>query len=457
MHTQETIKSPTQPMDPIRVENLLISFTTEFHRLWDNKGSKSKPGSFWRPTPAPDLLPGYFPLGDVVVSGRDNINEQRAVAVVCEGDSQAEKKALSKPVDFKLVWRDTGSRANGDCSVWRPVPPEGYVALGLVCTNDSNRPSFNAIRCVRADLVIASSANTLIWNDQGSGANQDFSAWSIQPPVAPTGEIYFSPGTFVGAASYNKPATPITAYALRMPIPLQVDPAPAPPILTRNEASTALTPSRVTQVARLPWFAVTDADLRPVAQLRASPFYRVQRTDQYVLVGHGHNTDAVHRAFKWRADRVQSYERLRAFTRRTSIDLSGHWRSMTPTLQSGMVYSANLSDGFAHNGSTAHEWFNSASADVIALVARQRFAAVYVIQSEFRLLREDGSQVEETISYTDLDSLHLAEYPQEAEPPAKPAEEPVEVVAKEQELPPTQIQAEPQVPETLPAPTDNAP
>lgn len=453
-------------MEPIRVENLLISFTTEFHRIWDNKGSKSKPGSFWRPTPAPDLLPGYFPLGDVVVSGRDNINEQRAVAVVCEGDSQApyisEKKALSKPVDFKLVWSDTGSRANGDCSVWRPVPPEGYVALGLVCTNDSNRPSFNAIRCVRADLVVASSANTLIWNDQGSGANSDFSAWSIQPPVAPTGEIYFSPGTFVGAASYNKPATLITAYALRMPIPLQVDPAPEPPVLTGNDASAALTPSSVTQVARLPWFAVSDAALRPMAQLRSSPFYRVQRTDQYVLVGHGHNTEAVHRVFKWKADRVQSFERLRLFTRRTSIDLSGHWRSLTPTLQSGMVYSANLSDGFAHNGSTAHEWFTATSADVIALVARQRFAAAYVIQSEYRLLREDGSQVDETISYTDLDSLHLAEYAQEPEPETKPAKEPVEVPLKKEakqseELPATPVQAEPQTPATSLAPTDSAP
>ncbi len=88
MSTQTSLNSSVRQMEPIAVENLLINFTTEFHRIWDNTGSNSKPGSFWRPTPAPDLLPGYFPLGDLVVSGRDNINDRQVMAVVREGDPQ---------------------------------------------------------------------------------------------------------------------------------------------------------------------------------------------------------------------------------------------------------------------------------------------------------------------------------------------------------------------------------
>jgi len=183
-------------------KNLLINFTTEFHRIWDTRGSKSKkPGAFWRPTPPPDVLPGFFPLGDVAVSGNDNVNGKRVVAVVCEGDPQSEGatkgKALSRPDDYEQVWKDSGSGSRTDGSIWRPIPPDGYVALGLVCSNNHEKPSLNAVRCVRADLVIASGVGDVIWDDRGSGAEQNFSAWSTDPPAAAAGEIYFAPGTFV--------------------------------------------------------------------------------------------------------------------------------------------------------------------------------------------------------------------------------------------------------------------
>lgn len=84
MPTHETAALPTAQMQPIRNDNLLISFTTEFLRIWDTVGSRVKPAAFWRPTPPADVLPGYFPLGDVAIDDHDNINDRHAVAVVCE-------------------------------------------------------------------------------------------------------------------------------------------------------------------------------------------------------------------------------------------------------------------------------------------------------------------------------------------------------------------------------------
>ncbi|WP_085608652.1 MULTISPECIES: Vps62-related protein [unclassified Pseudomonas] len=466
MDTQTHLISPTRQMEPIAVENLLINFTTEFHRIWDNTGSKSKPGSFWRPTPAPDLLPGYFPLGDLVISGRDNINEKRVMAVVREGDLQnaeaGKGPALSRPNDYQWVWSDTGSRANGDCSIWRPIPPEGYVALGLVCSNDSSKPSFNAVRCVRADLVVASSASTLIWSDKGSGADRDFSTWTVSPPSAPAGEIYFAPGTFIGANGYSKPAAPITAYALRMPIPLQVQTPPAAPVLTGHDASAALTPSRITQVVRLPWFAVSDPLMPSLVQLKTSPFYRLERTDHYLLVGEGRNSSDMHRPFRWRASRAQSFEMVRTFTRNTGLDIGNQWSSAMSALQSAITCSARLGDSFCNTGSAPYEWVNSSEAEVIALVGKNRFAAVYLMQSDYRLLREDGSQVEGRLSFTDMDSLHLADYPAELEP-AKDTKKELEkqtAVAPEQEpekLPAAEPKADPQPTTGSAIVTDTAP
>ena len=127
--------------------------------------------------------------------------------------------------------------ARSDASIWRPIPPDGYVALGMVCSNGREKPSLNTVRCVRADLVIASPVGDVIWNDKGSGAKQNFSAWSIHPPTAAAGEIYFAPGTFVGAASFSKPATHVAAYSLRMQIPLQTNPAPEAPVLIGIQCS----------------------------------------------------------------------------------------------------------------------------------------------------------------------------------------------------------------------------
>ncbi|WP_259698575.1 Vps62-related protein, partial [Pseudomonas brassicacearum] len=90
-----------------------INFTTEFHRVWSTNGSKAKPATFWRPTPAPDALPGYFPLGDVLIPGGTNINGEMVAAVVCEKDMEGAQstkgKALARPVDFELVWKETGA------------------------------------------------------------------------------------------------------------------------------------------------------------------------------------------------------------------------------------------------------------------------------------------------------------------------------------------------------------
>ncbi|WP_085698058.1 Vps62-related protein [Pseudomonas sp. B26(2017)] len=468
MNTQTNLHLPVRQMEPIAVENLLINFTTEFHRIWDNTGSKSKPGSFWRPTPAPDLLPGYFPLGDLVVAGRDNINDKKVMAVVREGDLQntepGKGPALSRPDDYQLVWNDIGSNANGDCSVWRPIPPQGYVALGLVCSNDRSKPSFNAVRCVRTDLVIAASTGDLIWSDKGSGADRDFSAWSVKPPAAPAGEIYFAPGTFIGENGYGKPASPIIAYALRMQIPLQVESPPAAPVLTGHDVSAALTPAKITRVVQLPWFAVNDSLMANLEQLRTSPFYSLERTDRYLLVGQGQNSTDMNRALKSKAGRTQSWETLRKFCRNTGIEIGDQWSPSRSLPEPVIICSAKLHNSFFNAESEPFEWVNSSDAEVIALVAKNRFAAVYVLQSDYRLLREDGSQVEGHFSFTDMDSLHMTDCPVEPElervkePLEEPAEPTVTEPAKEPEEPPVaELAVKPQPPAEPAAVTDTAP
>lgn len=413
-----------RPMESIKVENLLINFTTEFHRIWDNKGSRSKPGGFWRPSPAPDLLPGFFPLGDLAVSGHDNINHRRVVAVVCEGELPSTAanpgKALSKPDDFEQVWKDKGSGANTDCSIWRPIAPDGYVALGLVCADGLDKPSVNSVRCVRADLVVASSIDNMIWSDKGSRAKQDFSVWSVRPSAAAAGEIHFAPGTFVGVNSYTKPVMHTGAYCLRMRLSLKAEPAPLPPSLTGYEPPASTQPATVTLTARLPWFAIKDPDLSAFEQFRTSPYYHVLKKEQYVLIGYGHNTSSAGQTFKW-FDEVQNADSLATFSRLTSVEVGAEWNSRLPEFSISLpptfsvAFSAKLGSSFSPLDADTQRSRLVAplSAHVVTIVAKKRIVAVYRTQFDYQLLRSNGTQVAHEGSYSDYDKLHVSEYPPE--------------------------------------------
>jgi len=416
MTTENSTTSAGQP-EPIRFGNLLISFTSEFHRVWDSRGSGAAVGSFWRPAPAPDLLPGYFPLGDLAVTGYDNVNGNRIVAVVCEGetsnDGASQGKALSPPMDYERVWRDSHSGAAADCTVWRPLPPAGYVALGFVCSNGRDKPLLNAIRCVRKDLVIPAIVGDLIWDDKGSGARQNFSAWNIDPPQAAAGEIYFAPGTFFGAQSHSRPETS-NAYALRMQMPRQTLPAPVAPKLAGYGAPAEPEPAGVTQTVRIPWFAVSD-HLLPGEQLRTSAFYRLERTDQYVLAGYGHNTSERPRPFKWRVLRTQNSQMLQVFSILTSIEVATAWPPKPSNGARAIRFSAHLHKDFTYTETSSRGWEDARPLDIVAMAAKNKAVAIYQIQSFYTLKRADGTPVAISIGYTDDESLYLTEYPPETD------------------------------------------
>ncbi|MBK5353057.1 Vps62-related protein [Pseudomonas sp. TH41] len=412
MNTDDNVTRADRPGESIKYKNLLINFTTEFNRTW-NPRSASKPGVFWRPAPAPDLLPGFFPLGDMIESGEDNINGKRVAAVVCEGELQggdsAPEKALSRPDDYEQVWRDSGLESDG--ALWRPIPPDGYVALGLVSSAGDEKPSLHAVRCVRADLVIASSLGDSIWNNWGSGTNQDFGAWHIKTPVAAAGEIYFAPGTFVGFKNITHPSTQVAAYSLRIQIPLQINPAPEVPVLSGFIAPAPLETSEATQIATLPWFAVEDDALRPLERLSKSPHYQLERTDRYVLAGHGHNTGDKSKLFRWTAPRALVRMALQLFTRITSIEVTTEWPIRSLNAGRPIQFSARLSKNFTHTETSSSGWTTSKALEVVASVPKNEMVAVYQLQSHYQLRRKDGTEVAVNFAYADRDSLYFTDYP----------------------------------------------
>jgi len=87
--------------------------------------------------------------------------------------------------DYEWRYDDAGSGAFADVSIWRPLPPPGFVSLGDVAVAGHEAPGF-AARAVRdvPGLTAAPVGYERIWDDEGSLGANDVALWS---PIAPLG------------------------------------------------------------------------------------------------------------------------------------------------------------------------------------------------------------------------------------------------------------------------------
>lgn len=72
--------------------------------------------------------------------------------------------AATHPVDFVLVFENryfkssnnqinTGAGGDADLSIWKPIPQQGYTALGYVFQNSYSKPEIESIYCVSNDFI----------------------------------------------------------------------------------------------------------------------------------------------------------------------------------------------------------------------------------------------------------------------------------------------------------------
>lgn len=122
---------------------------------------KDQKYAFWRPC-APS---GYAVLGDCLTP----LTEPPSKGVLAVNASIARVK---RPVTYKLIWSSSTISANNSnhdftcigsendnaeqyisCSIWFPVAPKGYVAIGCVVSSDSKEPPLSSGLCILASLV----------------------------------------------------------------------------------------------------------------------------------------------------------------------------------------------------------------------------------------------------------------------------------------------------------------
>jgi hypothetical protein len=171
----------------VAAETVQFIKTARYERIWDDKKSGSHVDfAVWRPV----AQNGFLPLGDVGIAGR--LDDDRYPPPTAE--TYLVRNGVP-PVSYRKVWSSEGSGSKRPFSSWLPLPPDGYKCVGDVGSESlTEPPSLDAVRCVPASCVIETELAEEIWEDRGSGALENFSAWRV-PKV----------NTYVGNASHKRP------------------------------------------------------------------------------------------------------------------------------------------------------------------------------------------------------------------------------------------------------------
>jgi hypothetical protein len=390
--------------------DLEISFVTSFTRIWSDAGSGANMnGAFFRPVLTG--MPNFHSLGDLAVRSHNATGQ--VIAVV--RDVSDSGNILVAPLSYTRVWTDAGSGASQDGSVWRPNPPAGYVAMGLVANSGYNAPSLNAMRCIKAEYVIKGGVSgSVIWSDLGSGANQDFSAWGITAPQvsAGSGKIHLSPNTFIGHASHSKPTDAnANLYCLILPVKeeLPVDTVfPELPVLTSTNQPPLYSGNGTVAITYLPWFSVNDPQLNTLQKIAQSPTYKMVRETRYRRINFTHNQGAETVTMNWSTTFGTSLSKTQSYTQTTGIEMTAGWSGL------GVNASITLSLSFTHTNETTSQWYEETTTSIDVPVPVNTASAAYLLESTYKLYRGDSTLVGTELDHRPNGSFYITSFPNQS-------------------------------------------
>ena len=202
-----SVRSASAAQPHGRIDAVIFgAWNHQFQPMWnDQRSGVPLDLQTWRARRLPN---GFFRVGDIAETGRFGRvygSLPRGTLLVVRGSGNG--GPVKHPLDYELIWDDSGTRANIDGSFWKPIPPIGYVALGMVAMLGRRRkPERRDYMCVHESLVVRARVGPEIWNDHGSGGDEDVSLWSYRvDPEFPEG---VPSGSFIAVKGYDPGKAP---------------------------------------------------------------------------------------------------------------------------------------------------------------------------------------------------------------------------------------------------------
>ncbi|MCO5571979.1 hypothetical protein L7F22_025730 [Adiantum nelumboides] len=164
----------------LNIGELVVAEVTDFEEVWStSKGGPNKNGAaFYKPINVPT---GYHCLGYycqartgtldgwVLVAKENKYLQKTACNEMHTDVNNSSIAPLASPTDYKLVWSTSKGKFNQAGFFWLPCAPDGYVPVGFLVTNTSDKPTISAeVMCVRTDLTDSCKMADRIWSFESS-------------------------------------------------------------------------------------------------------------------------------------------------------------------------------------------------------------------------------------------------------------------------------------------------
>jgi Skp family chaperone for outer membrane proteins len=146
--------------------------------VWDDSGSGADlDGYFFNPTVANNE---YMIGGHASQKQRSKYHCVTVVSLPANTPKGAPPLLLS-PIEWKQIWKDSGSGATKDGSFWQAISPDNnYKCIGSVSQLGHNqKPNLSSYRCVHKSLAEKITSNNIIWSDKGTGADKQVTIFGL--------------------------------------------------------------------------------------------------------------------------------------------------------------------------------------------------------------------------------------------------------------------------------------
>ena len=192
------------------VHGLKLITTPEITMVYTDVGTGARLGiTVYGPTLS-SIPTGYYMVGMAAVPATNGAGNKQMLFLV---NPESDPEAVTEPVGFNLIWKDSGSGGHMDGSFYSVNCTIPYVALGDVAVGSWSYPSDELKKkfaCIHLKLVRSAMIGDQIWNDGGSGAYSDISVWETanKKNSSCPGLV----GLFKATNSFSKPV--LHAYSL---------------------------------------------------------------------------------------------------------------------------------------------------------------------------------------------------------------------------------------------------
>ena len=150
--------------------------SSQIEKVWEHQFPSGKVVAFWKHKSHSEQE--YYPMGHAITVGDKLIDEE---SLLNKQSLQMVATGGKHPTGYQRLWnsKEMNPSPNQDLSIWKPIAPPGYIALGdVVYDKLEEEPPTNLIMCVPKKCVTKSEIKEKEFEYTPRG-EKHFSCWNV--------------------------------------------------------------------------------------------------------------------------------------------------------------------------------------------------------------------------------------------------------------------------------------